>query len=167
MPYSVDRAAINNAVAQALGAPQGGGITAGGDAKAGTVAAMSKAEYDAWVKSRKGATTTPAAAPQRPSAPSNPSRTPLAPAQPGTPAPVAPRAPNSNLPSDPVQAERGAKRPDYTLLDGLRNPGMSGARPGASSVLSAVYRLPQDGVRAARSLQAFNGKQGERLTLGR
>jgi hypothetical protein len=93
--------------------------------------------------------------------------TPAAPNQPGTPAPVAPRAPNANLPSDPVQAERGNKRPDYSLLDGLRTPGMGAAGAAKASVLSAVYRLPADGVGAARSLQAFNGKQGERLTLGR
>lgn len=110
----------------------------------------------------------PAPAPMAPTI-----QTPKAPNQPATPAPIAPRAPaapgsNAALPADPVVADRGAKRPDYTLLDGMRNPGMgAGQAGGRANVLSAVYRLPADGNRGVRSLQAFNGPRGERLTLGR
>lgn len=97
-------------------------------------------------------------------------QTPAAPPQPTTPAPVAPKSPSANaqLPSDPVVADRGNRRPDYTLLDGVRNPGMGTGQAGMrANVLSAVYRLPADGQRGVRSLQSFNGPRGERLTLGR
>ncbi|NBC11670.1 MAG: hypothetical protein GVY24_08090 [Planctomycetes bacterium] len=74
---------------------------------------------------------------------------------------------NPNLPEDPVQPERGGRRPDRTLVDAL-NGGQTGERPTRGSVLRAVYRLP-DGNRAARALQQFNGRQGSggnRFQLG-
>lgn len=91
--------------------------------------------------------------------------------QPGA-APIAPNAgapnagaPNVQLPTDPVQARRGDKRADRTLIDALDNPQNAG-RSGAGSVLNAVYRLPGDGARAARTLQQFNGPRGQRTQLG-
>lgn len=49
-----------------------------------------------------------------------------------------------------------------------RNAGA--ARGGAGfqrNVLSSIYRLPNDGTRAVRTLQSFNGKQGQPTVLGR
>lgn len=102
-----------------------------------------------------------------PAAPPAQQPNPLTPSRPNAPppAPVAPNAPNARLPQDPVQAERGNKRADRTLIDALDNPNQSRTQQ-ASSVLSAVYRLPGDQMRAAQTLQRFNGPRGQRTVLG-
>ncbi len=74
---------------------------------------------------------------------------------------------NPNLPADSVQASRGERRPDRTLIDALQQPGASRkAEKYRGTVLSAVYRMPADPSKAAQTLQQFNGPRGSRMTLG-
>jgi hypothetical protein len=90
-----------------------------------------------------------------------------APDQPETKAPVAPNAPSANLPADQVEADRGSKRPDRTLLDAIREPGANrSAQKYKGTVLSSVYKLPVDGAAAAKTLQQFNGPRGSKTMLG-
>ena len=96
---------------------------------------------------------------------------PRAPDQPATPAPIAPngdKKPNSpKLPVDAVEAERGNKRPDRTLIDALNQPtAQRTAQKYKGSVLASVYKLPVDGTKSAKTLQQFNGPRGQKTTLG-
>lgn len=106
-------------------------------------------------------------------------KTPTAPAAPGgvvipNPPATPPRAPNqpapsnpAQLPADKVEAERGVKRPDRTLLDALNQPTASrDAKKYKGGVLASVYNLPVDGTKSAKTLQQFNGPRGSRMTLG-
>lgn len=110
--------------------------------------------------------------------------------RPATPAPVAP-AVNPNLPRDPVQPNRGQTRfganggrdvgsdnamaqGGYRSLNNMVAADQMGRNQGngrgtgnfRGGILSAVYRLPDNGTRAVRSLQAFNGPRGNRTVLG-
>ena len=96
---------------------------------------------------------------------------PRAPDQPATAAPIAPngdKKPNSpKLPVDAVEAERGNKRPDRTLIDALNQPtAQRTAQKYKGSVLASVYKLPADGAKSAKTLQQFNGPRGQKTTLG-
>lgn len=91
--------------------------------------------------------------------------TPIPPDRGGSPGP-APGS-NPNLPADSVQASRGDRRADRTLIDALQQPGASrSAQKYRGTVLSSVYKLPADPAKSAQTLQQFNGPRGQRMTLG-
>jgi hypothetical protein len=91
--------------------------------------------------------------------------TPIPPNRGDTPSP-APGS-NPNLPADSVQASRGDRRADRTLIDALQQPGASrSAQKYRGTVLSSVYKLPADPSKSAKTLQQFNGPRGQRMTLG-
>lgn len=112
--------------------------------------------------------TTTGGAPTAPAGPvviPNPPTKPRAPDNPTTPAPTAPN--NPSLPVYKVEAERGSKRPDFTLIDALNEPtAKREAQKYKGGVLASVYKLPVDGTKTAKTLQQFNGARGQRLTLG-
>ena len=91
--------------------------------------------------------------------------TPIPPNRGDTPSP-APGS-NPNLPADSVQASRGDRRADRTLIDALQQPGASrSAQKYRGTVLSSVHKLPADPSKSAKTLQQFNGPRGQRMTLG-
>jgi hypothetical protein len=84
----------------------------------------------------------------------------------GSPAGPAPGS-NPNLPADSVQATRGGKRPDRSLIDALMEPGANvSAQKYKGSVLSSVYKMPANPAKTAKTLQQFNGPRGQKMTLG-
>lgn len=85
-----------------------------------------------------------------------------------TPAPAGPQSPNTEAALQ-GNLTRAASRPDAALLESARRArqmGGSGDGSYRGSILSSIYRLPEDGTRAARSLQSFNGPMGRRTVLG-
>jgi hypothetical protein len=114
---------------------------------------------------------TPAPPPQtdRPTTPIvEPDLRPPQPRDPDIPPPPPSRPnPDVELPDDRVEARRGERRADRTLIDALRSPGTNrSSQSYRGTVLSSVYRLPADGQASARTLQQFNGPRGQRMTLG-
>jgi hypothetical protein len=88
---------------------------------------------------------------------------PILPSPPPTTAPSS----NPNLPRDTVEASRGERRPDRSLVDALQEPGAKrSAQKYRGTVLSAVYKMPADPAKSAKTLQQFNGPRGQRMTLG-
>jgi hypothetical protein len=93
-----------------------------------------------------------------------PAAKPRAPNAPGTGIQPSLSGPDTSAPPPPQQ--RPSTSPDRTALEmAMRNrTGKQGGNRG--SVLSAVYGLPEDGTRAIRSLQSFNGPRNGRTVLG-
>lgn len=65
-------------------------------------------------------------------------------------------------------APRPGRQADSTILSqALRARATDSGGSSRGSVLGRIYGIPGDTQRTARTLQAFNGPQGNRLVLGR
>lgn len=81
------------------------------------------------------------------------------------PAPVARPEPAMAPPPPPPSQE--ARAADRTALDNMLRERSASGGSYRSTVLTGLYGIADDGKRATRSLQAFNGRNGGTTVLGR